>query len=204
MISLTPTKPASAPERHIARMVTWRSLMPGIGRGLRVVTHGAQLEAPRRMPEEHPDEDASREREEDRGIERRARHLEADEAEQVVDEGQAAGGGELARLRRHRAGRDQHVHQQIDHHGRGDEVEHDGGDDDMAAAIGLQIRRHRRPGGAERRRRHDRERDQQQRGQRRVEGEQHEPDAEPADIGLALAADVEQARRGTRSRPRGR
>jgi hypothetical protein len=52
----------------------------------------------------------------------------------------------------HLARHDQHVHEQIDHHRRADEVEHDGGDDDVTAPLGLQPGWDQRPGGAEDRR----------------------------------------------------
>ena len=83
--------------------------------------------------------------------------------------------------------------QQIDHERRGDEVEHDGGDDDVAAALGLQIGRDQRPSAPTSAAASDGQRKGQPPGQHAVEGQADERHAEAGDIGLALAADVEQA-----------
>ena len=90
------------------------------------------------------------------------------------------------------AGRDQHVDQEIGHQRRGDEVEHDGRDHDVAAAPGLQPARDERPDPAEQGRGEDRRRHHEDPGQP-AEIEGHQRDAQAAEIGLALAADVEQA-----------
>src|SRR2546426_405760 len=78
------------------------------------------------------------------------------------------------------------------HQRRGDEVEHDRRDDDVAAASGLEPGGHERPGRAAGRRQNDRGRDDQRR--RPAPGpETEQRDAETADVGLTLRADIEQA-----------
>ena len=99
--------------------------------------------------------------------------------------GMKAFGAELARLRRLLAGLDEDVDQQVGHQRRRDEVEHDRRDDDVAAAPRLQPGRDERPRRAEQRAGQDRERQHDPEGPR-AEPERNEPDAEPADVGLAL------------------
>ena len=62
----------------------------------------------------------------------------------------------------------------------------------MAAAIGLQPARHRRPDTAEQGSPDHRQRQQRIPGQQPVQCQDHKPDPEPADIGLSFAADIEQ------------
>ena len=65
--------------------------------------------------------------------------------------GSCAAAREGRAFHRHQPGRLEVVDQQPDQQRAGQEVEHDGGDDHMAAAVGLQPGRHRRPGHAEER-----------------------------------------------------
>ena len=120
--------------------------------------------------------------------------VDAEDAEHVVRASAgAAPSGKCAVSRRHRARRLQHVDQQIDHQRRGDEVEHDRGDDDVAAALGLQLGRDEGPGRAEerRRRRWRAGSASGQCGQGRGPGRRARRRGRR--LGLALAADVEQA-----------
>ena len=98
---------------------------------------------------------------------------------------------EGSRFRVHGLRLAQHVHEQVDDQHAGEPVEHDRGDDDVAAALGLQIAGHRGPGGAEGGSAEDAEGDEQE---ARQEGEivDDERDAEARQRRLALAADVEQ------------
>ena len=86
----------------------------------------------------------------------------------------------------------QDVHEQVDDQDVGEPVEHDGGDDDVAAAPRLQVARDESPGRAEQGRGADAERDQQGRGQA-SEMQADERHAEPGKRRLAFSADVEQA-----------
>ena len=171
-----------------------RRLDAGIGRGLGIVAHGAQLVAPAACARGTPrraTQQASASRSDRLSGEARSG---CRPARALVHARQLPTAAKSRLSRRHRARRDQHVHQQIDHQRRGDEVEHDGGDDDVAAALGLQPGRHRGPGGAEQRPpRRSRAAISSHAGRYAVEREDDEADAQPAEIGLALAADVEQA-----------
>ncbi|MNZ99675.1 hypothetical protein D3C78_1190110 [compost metagenome] len=104
-----------------------------------------------------------------------------------------ATGQEGARFRGHLAWHDQHIHQQIDHQGRGDEVEHDGGDDDVAAAFCLQPGRNEGPGRAEKCSTDDGEGHRHIPGHITVERKRHQCGTQPANIGLTFGADIEQA-----------
>ena len=66
-----------------------------------------------------------------------------------MHEGQARVRCESPRLRLHGAGLGHYVDEQVDHRRGGDEVEHDGRDDDVAASVRLQEGGHEGPGGAE-------------------------------------------------------
>ena len=101
--------------------------------------------------------------------------------------------GETGGFGRHRPGHAEDVDQQVDQQRRGDEVEHDRGDHDMAAALGLQIGRDRRPGRPEQGRAQGRgqQRDAPVRPGHRQADHGH---AKPADRGLPLATDVEHPR----------
>ena len=163
-----------------------------IARRLGREAHGANLVAERRAPDQQPNEQAGRQRQQEGDIERRVAHRVAEYLQQPAELRQLPAFQEDARLRRHGACRLEHVDQQVDHQRGGDEVEHDGGDDDVRAALGLQIGRDERPQRAGYRRTDDRQRKDDPPGQRRVEGQRRQRDAEAADIGLAFAADVEQ------------
>ena len=105
-------------------------------------------------------------------------------------------GRDHRRFRRQDAGGLQDVDHHVDHDRRGDEVEHDGGDDDVAAALGLQPAGDEGPEAADRRRREDRRPGSVSHQGRDCIGERDEDDAEAGDIGLAVAADVEEAGMG--------
>jgi hypothetical protein len=82
---------------------------------------------------------------------------------------------------------------EIPHHRDGDEIEHDGGDHHMAAALGLQIARHEGPGSTKQRPADDHQRENQG-PMHAIEGQPDEDDAQPPDIGLTFGPDIEQAR----------
>ena len=86
-----------------------------------------------------------------------------------------------------------HVDDEIAHQGRGDVIEHDRRDDDVAVALGLKIAGNERERRAEQRGADDRGEDQRIAGQE-AEMERDKRRAEARDIGLALDADVEQPR----------
>ena len=94
---------------------------------------------------------------------------------------------------RHAARLFHHVDQQVDQQRRGDEVEHDRRDHDVAATLGLQISRDQRPGRAQSRRADDRE-GQRQRPMRPGDRQANQRHAEPAERRLPLAANVKHAR----------
>jgi hypothetical protein len=110
-----------------------------------------------------------------------------------VDVRQVGSLAELAAARQHLARRPQDVRADIDHQRRRDEIEHDGGDHDVAAAIGLKISRDERPAGTERHRRHQAKRDKHDSRQIGIEQQHRERRAEAGDIGLPFAADIEEA-----------
>src|SRR5262245_23461840 len=117
--------------------------------GRLAVAERAQLVAPARAPEIEPHEEAGGQGEERRDIHRRLPDLPAKRPRHAAELGQPAGGRELPRLRRLLARLDQDVHQEIRHERRGDEVEHDRRDHDVAAAACLEPPRHERPQKAE-------------------------------------------------------
>src|SRR4051794_14386493 len=144
------------------------------------------------LPDVEPDQDAADEGERQRGVERRLAEVDAKRGERRAQGGHPDGRRVAGALRDLRAGDDQDVDQQVGHDRGGDEVQHDRRDDDVAAAPGLEPARDEAPDGAERGRGQDGER--QRHGCREVAGgERHEREAETPDIGLPLAADVEQA-----------
>src|SRR5262249_37778499 len=99
---------------------------------------------------------------------------------------------ERQRLGRALSRRDQHIDEKPALQRTGDEVEEDGGDDDVAAALRLQPGRDERP---ERAAQHRRENGEGQRhGERRgAEGEAEKGHGEAAEHLLACAADIEEA-----------
>ena len=159
--------------------------------GRLAVAEGPELVPPARVPDIEPHEGAGGQGQDGREVQRRAPDLPAKHPRHLVELRQPGARGEFPRLRRLLAGLDQHVDEEIGHQRRGDEIEHDRRDDDVAAAPGLEPRRHERPRGAEHGRRGDGHRDDQRR--RPAAGaEAEEPHAEPAEVGLALRADVEE------------
>ncbi len=154
---------------------------------------GADLVAQPRAPDQQPDQHAGRHRDQQADIRRRRLgKADADRRQQLVQGGQVHALGETRGRWVHRADRAHQVDQDIVQHRRGDEVEHDRGDHDMAAALGLQIGRDRRPGGPEQRRQPGGP-DQRQCPVRPGDIKAHDRHAEPAQHRLALAADVEHA-----------
>ena len=126
-----------------------------IDRGRLVLADHAQRVAPARLPDEQPDQQAAEQGEDEAEIERRAAGLDADRGQHLVHLRQPGARRQGRGFRDLLARRDQHVDQQIGHQRRGDEVEHDRRDHDVAAAPGLQPARDERPeaaeqGGAER------------------------------------------------------
>ena len=118
--------------------------------------------------------------------------LDAERAQDVVQLRDPGALREGRGLRDLLAGPDDDVDQKIGHQRRGQEVEHDRRDHDVAAAPCLQPARDERPQAAEQRRRGDRERQhERERQPAEIEADQRDPEA--AEVGLALAADVEQA-----------
>ena len=169
-----------------------RGLDASVDRGRLVVAQRAQLVTPARVPEVEPDEAADRQRQEQREIDRRAADLPADRSSQVVELRHPRARRELARFRRLLAGLDQDVDEEMRHHRRGDEIEHDRGDHDVAAALGLQPRGHERPRGAAGRG-HDDGGENDQYGRPAAGAEAQQRHAEAADVCLALGSDVEEA-----------
>jgi hypothetical protein len=74
----------------------------------------------------------------------------------------------------------------------GQPIEHDRGDDDVAAALGLEVPRDRRPDRTECSSSKDPEWDEKKTGQK-IEVQDHESGAEAAERRLPLTADVEEA-----------
>src|SRR5438093_611402 len=144
-----------------------------------------------RVREIEPDEAAGSQRQEQRQVERRAADVPARGPGQVVELGHPRARGELPRLRRLLTRLDQDVDEEMRHHRRGDEVEHDRRDHDVAAAFGLEPRGHERPGGAAGRR-HDDSACDDQRGRPAARAETEQRHAEATDIRLALRSDVEE------------
>ena len=157
-----------------------------------VVPDGTDLVAPARAPDEEPEEHEADRGDDDAQVERRAADIPTEGREDIVDEGEpgaclefAALGGLLPRL-------DEDFDQQVGHQRRGQEVEHDRRDDDVAAAPRLQPAGDEGPEGAEGHGAGDRERNHH--GRRPMaQIKPDKPRAEAAQIGLALAADVEEA-----------
>src|SRR6266478_1580811 len=162
-----------------------------VHRGRLVVAEGPQLVAPARVPKIDPHPGAGGQRDEHGEVERRAADFPAQRAGHVVELGQPGVRIELTRLWRLLAWLDQDVDEEMRHQRRGDEVEHDRRDDDVAAASGLEPGGHECPGRAAGRRQNDRGRDDQ-RGRPAPGPETEQGDAETADVGLTLRADIEQ------------
>jgi hypothetical protein len=85
------------------------------------------------------------------------------------------------------------IDQHVGHQRGGDEVEHDRGDHDVAAALGLEIARHEGPEGSKCGARHHGKGGCDPPGHEAVERQADQRNAKARDIGLALAANVEQA-----------
>jgi len=156
-----------------------------------VVAESPELVAPARAPEIEPDQGARREGQDEREIDGRTADLPAERAGDVVKLRQPRARRELTRLRRLLPRLDQDVDEEMGHERRGDEVEHDRGDDDVAAALGLQPRRHECPdragsGGDDNGGRDD------QRRRPAACAETEESHSETAEVRLPLGADVEE------------
>ena len=164
----------------------------GIAGGPRRKAERADLVAEPRAPDQQPDAEGGAQRHEQRHVQRRPTQRGAEEIEQPAEPRQLRTRRESARARLHGADRFEHRDQQIDHQAGGDEVEHDRGDDDVAAALRLQIRRDQRPERAEKEGEADRQRQVQPPGQHCAKRQGDDGDAETTEIGLPLAADVEQ------------
>ncbi len=163
-----------------------------VDRSALVLADDAERVAPAGLPDEQPDQNAADQGDDEGEIERRFGDVDADCAERLLHLRQPGVFSEGGGFRSLLPGPDQDVDQQVGHQRRGEEIEHDRGDHDVAAAPRLQPARDERPEAAEQRRRQDRERqDQRERQPAEVEADQR--DAEAADVGLPLAADVEQA-----------
>src|SRR5690606_23005572 len=106
--------------------------------------------------------------------------------------GHAATFGDHGRFRTRDAGRLEHAVEHVDHQRGGDEIEHDGGDHHMAAALGLEVARNEGPEAAKQRRRQQGSgSDDQPMGI--LQGQGDDDDTKPGHIGLAIATDIEQA-----------
>jgi hypothetical protein len=165
----------------------------GVHRGPGREAHGAQRVAAAAPPEHQPRQPRSNGGDEHRQIERRARPLDAQGAQQLVHAGHPRAGVEGAAFGRHVAGLLQRAHQQVGQQRRGDEVEHDGRDDRVAAAPGLQCAGHRAPHAAEGGSRQHHQRQHQHGRQVGAQAQRRQARAQAAHDGLPLAADVEQA-----------
>ena len=154
-----------------------------------VEARGAQLEAPRRAPDHHAVDDQGGNRQNKTDVQRR------------IAQGWEPGGEarHFAAFRKHAAGRvllarrNQVLHDDEVHQAGGDEVEHDGGDHNVAATLGLQIAGQEAPQRAEQGRAEHGGRNQEPGGQRLVEGQHGHRQAQAADIHLAFGTDIEQA-----------
>ena len=164
----------------------------GIDRGARVRADDADRVAEAGAVDQEPDAEGGGERQHERQVELRGRDRRCRTAPSTsCMNGMLRLRREGARFRVHRARLAQHVHEQIDDEHAREPVEHDRRDDDVAAALGLQIAGNGGPGGAEGGRAEDPERDQQETRQE-AEVEHDEGGAEAAEGRLTFAADVEQ------------
>src|SRR5271163_668827 len=159
--------------------------------GGRIGPDGADFVAEPGAPDHHPDRERGGEREQERQVERRDRPMDSERRQEVVELGNLPVDREGRRLGIHLAGLAQNIDQEIAHQGRGDVIEHDRRDDDVAVALGLKVagnegERRAEQGGAD-----DRDDDQRIAGQE-AEMERRQRRAQARDIGLALDADVEQ------------
>ena len=148
----------------------------GIDRGGRVRADDADRIAEARAVDQEPDGDAA-------ASARKSVRLSCEggismpkAAKHLVHERDVRLRREGARLRVHGVRLAQHVHEQVDDEHAGEPVEHDRRDDDVAAALRLQIAGNGRPGGAEGRRAEDAERDQQE-ARQEAQIVEHERDA---------------------------
>ena len=162
-----------------------------VARGVGAVAEGADFVAEGGAPDEQINAERAEQGEHKAEVERAAGAADAEEAEYFLHFPKPDALGKITRFRRHRAGLDEYVHQQVHHQGAGDEIEHYGGDDYVRAARGLQIARDESPSGAKGGAGDDGERDQQRRRQPAIEEQASDANAEAADVGLAFAADVE-------------
>mmetsp|Transcript_6590 Transcript_6590/g.27248 ORF Transcript_6590/g.27248 Transcript_6590/m.27248 type:complete len:448 (-) Transcript_6590:5333-6676(-) len=165
----------------------------GIVGGARRAADGAHRIAGGALPQEPADEGTGQQRDDEAEVERRRRQLIAQRGGDLVQGRHAGAVGKLGRLDRHAAGRAQPVHQQIAVQPGGKEVEHDGRDDDVAAAPGLQIRRHGRPQHAEARGGQHQQRQHHDGRQLGTQPQRDQGHAHAAQRRLPLAADIEQA-----------
>ena len=155
---------------------------------------GADLIPQPRAPDQHPQEDTGRNCHQKRDIGGRGLgKLDPKRGKDIMQRRQF---GRVRKARRcgvHAALGAQHIDQNIVQHRGRDKVEHDRGDNDMAAPFGLQERGDRGPGGAEHGS-HRRCTDQGQRpmGPRDIQtGQRH---AQTAQHRLAFTTDIEQPR----------
>ena len=82
-------------------------------------------------------------------LSRRAADFDTNDVQDFLHLRQPGALGEPVAFRNLRAWLDQHIDDHIGHERRGDEVEHDRGDHDVAAAFGLEIAWDQRPDAAE-------------------------------------------------------
>ena len=159
-------------------------------RGVRIEARRAQLVAPRRTPYDDAVDYQGEDHDDKTDVQRRV----AQHRQELAQQGQGGAVGEHARGRVLLAFRDQVFDDHEVHQARGDEVEHDRRDDDVAAPLRLQVAGNEGPQRAEDGRADHRERNQEDARHMGVE-RQHDPrQAQAAHIHLAFRADVEEAR----------
>ena len=158
----------------------------------RVGADGADLVTESGAPDEQPEPQATEERKQERQVEGGDRPCDPKVGEELVELRHKGGIAERLRLGVHLPGLAHHFDKQVTHDRRGDVVEHDRRDDDVAVAIGLQIARYRGESRAEHGRADD-GRNGERVTRQDAEVQRHQRRAETGDIGLPLRADVEQA-----------
>ena len=163
----------------------------GIHRRRLALAHHPKPESPGGSPDQYPDDKGGAQRQEESQVEGRRRERDPQLGKHVLGGRKERALREFPALGRLLAGLYEHIDQQIGHQRRGDEVEHDRRDHDVASPLRLEPGRDEGPGGAEQGARQDR--DWQEDPKRpRAKPEANKPHSKTADVGLALGSDVEE------------
>ena len=153
---------------------------------------GADLVAQPCAPDQKPDQHAGDQRQKNRDVER-CRAAKAKPAREIGRAWQMGRGREACAFRRHRPFHAEDIDEQIDQKRRGDVVEHDRRDHDMATALGLQIGRYSGPKGREKHGKAHRG-GKREGPMRPIHSQQDHRDAQAAKGRLPLTPDIEQPR----------